>query len=81
MKEPFEGFTKPRYTPIPDQVIDKLMTELSFAELKIVLYVARRTYGFGKQSDTISLDQLATGIKTRDGRVLDSGTGLSRIRA
>ena len=54
------------------------MAELSGAEFKILLYVARRTYGFGKDSDTISLNQLAHGIRRRDGRVIDRGTGLSR---
>src|SRR5262249_40112160 len=38
---------------------------------------ARRTYGFGKDSDNISLNQLARGIRRRDGTVLDLGTGLS----
>jgi len=54
------------------------MAELSGAELKVLLYVARRTYGFGKESDNISLNQMAGGIKRRDGSCLDQGTGLSR---
>src|SRR3712207_8666636 len=38
----------------------------------------RSTYGFKKNSDAISLSQLESGITTRDGRVLDIGTGMSR---
>jgi hypothetical protein len=54
------------------------MAELSGAEFKVLLYVARRTYGFGKGSDNISLNQMASGIRRRDGTCLDLGTGLSR---
>jgi hypothetical protein len=75
---PFDGFTLPRYTPIPDQLIDELMPQLTMAELRIALYITRRTFGFKKEADNISLDQLANGIRTKDGRVLDAGTGLSR---
>lgn len=54
------------------------MAELSGAEFKVLLYVARRTYGFGKDSDNISLNQMARGIRRKDGTTLDLGTGLSR---
>jgi DNA-binding transcriptional ArsR family regulator len=51
---------------------------LSGAELKVLLYVCRRTFGFKRDYDAISLVQISGGIKTRDGRVLDMGTGLSK---
>ena len=44
----------------------------------MLLYICRRTFGFKKASDTISLHQIAQGITTRDGRVLDGGTGLCK---
>lgn len=68
----------PNSTQVPDVILDHWMGELSGSEFKVLLYVARRTYGFGKDSDTISLNQLAHGIRRRDGRVVDRGTGLSR---
>lgn len=68
----------PNSTQIPDIILDHWMADLSGAELKVLLYVARRTYGFGKESDDISLNQMADGIKRRDGTCLDRGTGLSR---
>ena len=68
----------PNSTQIPDVILDHWMADLSGAELKVLLYVARRTYGFGKESDNISLNQMAEGIKRRDGSSLDHGTGLSR---
>lgn len=68
----------PNSTQIPDVILDHWMAALSGSEFKVLLYVARRTYGFGKDSDTISLNQLARGIRRRDGRIVDRGTGLSR---
>ena len=74
----FPGFQFPTTTPVPDEVFDVLMPQLSGAELKVLLYICRRTFGFKKPSDSISLHQIAHGIKTRDGRVLDGGTGLCK---
>ncbi len=68
----------PNSTQIPDVILDHWMGHLSGAEFKVVMYIARRTYGFGKDSDTISLNQLARGIRMRRGGQLDYGTGLSR---
>jgi len=73
----FKGFISPRYTQVPDALFDELMAYLSGAELKVLLYIIRRTFGFKKESDHISLRQICHGIKTRDGDVLDKGTGLS----
>jgi phage replication O-like protein O len=74
----FRGFQSPNTTPVPDELFDELMYDLTGAELKVLLYICRRTFGFKKESDNISLSQLVNGIKTRDGKVLDRGTGLSK---
>jgi len=50
-------------------------------EWKVVMFVARRTVGFGKQFDRISINQICRGIRTRDGKCIDHGTGLSRRAA
>ncbi len=68
----------PNSTQVPDVLLDHWMAELSGAEFKVLLYIARRTYGFGKTSDSISLSQIANGITKRDGTVLDRGTGISK---
>jgi Bacteriophage replication protein O len=73
----FKGFNSPRYTQVPDELFDGLMAHLSGAELKVLLYIIRRTFGFKKDTDNISLNQICNGIKTRDGELLDMGTGLS----
>lgn len=74
----FEGFDNPdRYgfTRIPHDWIDLLPAIESLAELKILLYVARHTWGF-QEVDTwkrITLEQFMHGRNS-----LDNGTGLSR---
>lgn len=68
----------PNTTQVPNHVLDHWMAELSGAEFKVLLYIVRRTFGFQKESDSISISQIVSGITTRDGRVLDKGTGLSR---
>lgn len=72
------GFRSPNYTQVPDELFDVLLPELSGAELKVLLYIIRRTFGFKRDSDTISINQMLNGIVTRDGRVLDRGAGVSR---
>ena len=74
----FEGFQAPYYTQVPDEIFDILLPYLREAELKVLLYVCRRTFGFKKGSDRISKSQLENGITKKDGTKLDGGTGLSR---
>jgi phage replication O-like protein O len=74
----FPGFQFPNTTQIPNEVFDTLMPNLSGGELKVLLYICRRTFGFRKDSDSISLTQISRGITTKAGRVLDHGTGLCK---
>jgi len=74
----FAGFQKPNNTPVPDEFFDELLHLLTGAEAKVVMYIIRRTFGFKKHQDNISLKQMVSGIITREGRVLDHGTGLSK---
>ena len=74
----FRGFRSPNYTQVPDELFDELLPDLSGAELKVLLYIMRRTFGFKKESDSISLSQITRGIETRNGEILDRGTGLSK---
>src|SRR3954466_6416388 len=78
--EPYEfsGFLNPNTTPVPDVVFDELLQRLDNAELRVLLYIIRRTYGFKKSSDDISIGQMVDGITRKDGSVLDGGTGLAR---
>jgi hypothetical protein len=74
----FRGYAGPNYTPVPDELFDEQLPDLSGAELKVLLYVIRRTFGFKRESDNISLSQMLNGLRTRDGRILDRGVGLSK---
>src|SRR3954468_20704663 len=63
----FVGFVAPRYTPTPDELFDDLLAPgvLTEAELRVLLYIVRRTFGWKKDSDAISLSQLTGGIVRR----------------
>lgn len=79
--EKFKGFSRPNTTPCPDELFDRFMFELTFAELKVLLYIIRRTYGFKKYSDTISLKQISQGIVRKSGVRLDNGAMIDRRTA
>nr|MDP9469961.1 replication protein [Chloroflexota bacterium] len=74
----FDGFASPNFTQVPDELFDVLMPQLTDAELRVLLYIVRRTFGFKRETDAISLSQMVSGITTREGQVLDRGTGLSK---
>ena len=71
----FQGFQSPSTTQVPDELFDKLLTVLSHSELKVLLCIIQRTFGFKKDSDNISLNQMLHGITTKDGRIPDQGQG------
>ncbi len=66
----------PTTTPVPDVIFDILAPILTGAEYKILNYIVRRTYGFKKSSDAISLNQILSGIRKKDGTQLDYGAGV-----
>ncbi len=77
----FEGWDTPNGTIVPDAFFDEVAPLLPEGELRVLLYIIRRTFGFKKASDDISLKQLVEGIRTQDGRVLDSGAGVAKSSA
>lgn len=72
----FAGFSLPNYTQVPDELFDQLLPHLKEAELKALLYIIRRTFGFKRSVDSISFNQFLKGITTKDGRTLDHGCGI-----
>jgi len=74
----FRGYASPNYTQVPDELFDEQLPDLSGAELKVLLYIIRRTFGFKRESDNISISQMLNGLCTRSGRQLDRGVGLSK---
>jgi len=73
----FSGYQIPRYTPIPDELLDAHLDVLTGGELKVLLYIARHTLGYKRGEDKISAKQIAEGITRKDGTRVDYGTGLS----
>ncbi|MDB5077781.1 MAG: hypothetical protein JWO42_3960 [Chloroflexi bacterium] len=72
----FPGLYPPLYTQTPDVFFDWVAPFLPEIELRVLLYLIRRTLGFKKQGDQITIDQIAGGIITRDGTRLDWGAQL-----
>ena len=68
----------PKFTQIPDEVFDLLMSAVTPAEFKVLMYIARHTWGWKKPTDRISIAQMVTGQQRKDGTWQDHGTGLSR---
>lgn len=50
---------KPYFTAVPNEVMDHYLPELSHGELKVLLVILRRTYGWHRDTDTLSLSRLA----------------------
>jgi hypothetical protein len=65
---------QPTHTQVPNYMLDHVMAVLSGAEVKILLYIIRRTNGFHCTDCKISIPQFMTGKKGAN----ESGTGLSR---
>src|SRR4029453_7943530 len=74
----YQGIPRLNGTIVPDDLFDVLMPVCTGAEFKVLAYIVRRTFGFKKASDAISLHQMVDGITKRNGTVLDRGTGLSK---
>lgn len=75
----FQGFESPKenWSKLPHELINHLHLMTSEAEVKIVLYILRHTWGFGDDEKKITIDEFCNGRKRRDGSRLDNGIGLS----
>ncbi len=77
----FEGFSHPDnigFTRIPNDWFEVCACIDNLAELKVVLYVIRHTWGFLEYDEPkkITIEEFAHGRKKRDRTTMDSGTGL-----
>lgn len=77
----FDGFDSPQsnYFRMPNQWIELQVGITSLAELKVILYILRHTWGFHEYEKPrhITTDEFIHGRKKKDGSRYDSGTGLS----
>src|SRR5215212_380144 len=74
--EPPHRLYIPNSFQCPNVIVDELLPELSGSELKVLLYIVRRTFGFQRDSDNISLSQMLNGIRKNSGELLDRGVGI-----
>lgn len=71
----------PNSTQIPNIISDFVEPQIPDGEARCLRYICRRTFGFHKKEDRISLSQFTEGITTKDGKKLDYGAGVSRPTA
>ena len=62
----------PNSFQVPNAVIDELMAELTGAELKCYLYVLRKTKGWNKEFDAISVTQFMESCNLSNRTVIDA---------
>lgn len=79
----FKGFPRPdgKFTMIPNIFFDERVPLMTDRELRVVLYIARHTWGFNQgfgQAVKLTQDEIMNGRKRKDGSRMDKGTGLSR---
>jgi hypothetical protein len=74
----FEGFSSPNTTGVPDEYFDFVSPRLNGSEVKVMNYLMRRTYGFKKESDCVSISQMMDGIVKKNGDRLDGGCGVAK---
>ncbi len=78
----FEGFVPPtdHYFPMPNEWINLCARITNLAELKIMLYIVRHTWGFHEYGvpKPFTLDEFMQGRRHKDGTRMDAGTGLCK---
>jgi 5-methylcytosine-specific restriction endonuclease McrA len=76
----WEGFDMPEagHTRMPNNFFEAVAQINNMAELKVVLYVARHTWGFQEfdEHKRIATDEFVHGRKLKNRERMDSGTGL-----
>lgn len=77
----FRGFDRPtsHYFKMPNNLVNIMPNIKSLAELKVILYVMRHTWGYQEydMEKKMALEEIANGRKGRNGERMDRGTGLS----
>ena len=64
----------------PNAYVDQFMHLLSGPEYKVLCYLVRRIFGFQKRQDRVSMRQITSGIRNREGDFLDHGTGTGTLQ-
>lgn len=82
VKEPFKGFVYPQenYSKLPHMLTESLPEFTSLAELKVVMYILRHTWGYQEfdEGKRISTNEFRHGRKKRGGERIDRGIGMAK---
>src|SRR5205807_8025569 len=81
-EQTFEGFSKPEanFFRLPNEWTDITAQVTSLAEMKLVEYVLKHTWGYSEfdMVKKITTDEFMYGRKKKSGERIDTGTGLSK---
>src|SRR5207247_1389819 len=81
-EQQFEGFNKPEanFFRLPNEWTDITAQVTSLAEMKLVEYVLKHTWGYSEfdMVKKITTDEFMYGRKRKSGERIDKGTGLSK---
>ena len=81
-EQSFKGFSKPEanFFRLPNEWTDITARITSLAEMKLVEYVLKHTWGYSEfdMVKKITTDEFMSGRKKKDGTRIDIGTGLSK---
>ena len=61
------AITRPNHTQVPNSFIDETMRELKGAEVKVFMIICRKTIGWHKETDSISVSQIMDFTGLSDG--------------
>lgn len=76
----FSGFMPPveNWSRLPHELIAALPIFETKAELAVVLYILRHTWGFNDDNKKITLDEFENGRKKANGERIDNGVGMTK---
>jgi transcription initiation factor IIE alpha subunit len=63
---------------VPDQLFDELLPLLGLAEMRILLFLIRCTFGSRRPMAEVSLRQMMEGVSDAEGYPLAPGVGMSK---
>lgn len=74
-------WTRPEenWSMLPNEFIDIIPQIETLAEMKVILYVLRHTWGYSDQYKKITMDEFINGRKRKDGSRIDNGLGMSPV--
>ena len=70
----------PNYTPIPNVIIDYWMPRLSSVEFNVLLFICRKTFGWHKVRDRISLSQIVDALGSSRTRISEALKTLGALK-